>query len=82
MTPHEIHFFDDGRCSCLHTDLFPLQSLGTITTRRASSVEFNEASQEWEVRFAETPEIVSFSDPSRDACLEWERAELQPKIYQ
>ena len=65
-----------GTARCLHSDLIPLQSIGTLTVRRASSVEFNEQTQQWEVWPAsadyDTAAKVLFASPSRADCLLWE----------
>ena len=42
----------DGVVRCLHTDAIPLQSLGTLTVQRATSIEFNASTQQWEVKDA------------------------------
>jgi len=40
--------------------------------QRASAIEFNDRTQQWEVRLASQPGVVADSDPSRDVCLAWE----------
>lgn len=60
----------DGTGHCLHTDAIPLQSLGTLEVQRATSIEFNSASQQWEVKDATG--LTLHSDPSRSCCLAWE----------
>jgi hypothetical protein len=66
-------FDSDGSIRCLHTDLIPLQSLGHLTVRRASTVEFDEKRQVWQVlREIEPVLIVEFESPSREACLQFE----------
>jgi len=61
-----------GEVLCLYTEAIPLRSLGRITTRRASTVEFNDTVQEWQVG-EPGRDTVHYSHPSREACLEWER---------
>lgn len=71
-----IDFTPDGNGRCFHSDDIPLQSIGTLTVKRASTVEFNEQTQLWEVLTADsTPSIrhVLFVRGSREACLSWER---------
>lgn len=63
---------NDGSVECLWTEAIPLESLGTLHVKRASNVEFNEATQQWEVRLATAPDVVAYSDPSRAACIAWE----------
>lgn len=65
-----IRFEPTGHAICLHTDAINLAELGKLTVRRASTVEFNETSQQWEVKIGGT---VRFSSPIRAACLYWER---------
>lgn len=65
-----LTFEVDGTAHCLHTDLIPLQSLGTLTVQRASQIEFNPSAQQWEVKDA--GETVLFTNPSRSCCVEWE----------
>ena len=60
----------DGVVRCLHTDAIPLQSLGTLEVHRATSIEFNPAVQQWEVKDATG--LTLHSDPSRSCCLAWE----------
>lgn len=78
----------DGTARCLHSDLIPLQSIGTLTVRRASSVEFNEQTQQWEVHHAtkrvqvtvfppKTWPVILFKNPSRQACLDWEEQHFE-----
>jgi len=48
--------------------------------RRASTVEFNAHSQQWEVRFTEQPDQVVFTHPSRGECIKWEVSELNRRF--
>jgi hypothetical protein len=73
MHEHIITFAPDGTVRCLWTETLPLQELGRLDIQRASTVEFNRATQQWEVRLASKPEAVSFSHSSRETCLQWER---------
>ena len=57
-----------------------LAAIGPLTITRASTIEFNAASQLWEVRLASSPATVVFSDPSREKCLVWERDKLNAQI--
>ena len=60
----------DGVVRCLHTDAIPLQALGTLTVQRATTIEFNASTQQWEVKDAAG--VILHSDPSRSRCLAWE----------
>lgn len=63
-----------GSVQCLHSDLIPLQTLGTMTVKRASHVDFDEATQQWQVWPARS--VVGgkplYSNVSRAACLAFE----------
>jgi hypothetical protein len=65
-----LTFDPDGTGHCLHTDAIPLQSLGTLEISRATSIEFNSAAQQWEVKANDG--AILFVDPSRSCCLAWE----------
>jgi hypothetical protein len=65
-----LTFDADGVVRCLHTDAIPLQSIGTLTVQRASTIEFNPTTQQWEVK--NTAGVTLHSDPSRSCCLAWE----------
>ena len=55
---------------CLYMNLAGLKS------QRASNLEFNNATQHWEVK--DRKGKVRFIAKSRSACLEWEQTNLQP----
>ena len=65
-----LTFEPDGVVRCLHTDAIPLQTLGTLEIHRATTIEFNPAVQQWEVKDATG--LTLYSDPSRSRCLAWE----------
>ena len=65
-----LTFTQDGTVHCLHTDAIPLQSLGTLTVQRATTIEFNASTQQWEVKANEG--AILFTNPSRSCCLTWE----------
>jgi len=65
-----LTFDPDGLGHCLHTDAIPLQSLGTLHVERATTIEFNPLTQQWDV--TDAGGAVLFSDPSRSRCLAWE----------
>ena len=75
-TEHIITFAPDGMGRCLWTEAVPLHELGRLEVQRASTVEFNPAAQQWEVRLASGSESVAFSHPSRETCLQWERTTI------
>ena len=73
---HTITFASDGTARCLWTEAVPLHELGRLEIQRASTVEFNAATQCWEVRLASNPDVVAFSNASRETCLNFERKTL------
>ena len=70
-----ITFAADGNAHCLYHEAIDLHVLGRLECRRASQVEFNAESQQWEVSLPDSDEPV-FSSPNRQACLDWERHNL------
>jgi len=54
-----------------------LRTLGTLSCRRASHIEFDESSQEWRVLSTDRRRVL-FRNASRVACLDWEVDNLQP----
>ena len=69
--PEVLHFQPDGTGAGLYTEAIDLQQIGVLEMCRASTIEFNPDTQQWEV-FDYTGAKV-FTDPSREACLHWER---------
>jgi hypothetical protein len=59
-----------GNGHCLFTEAIDLSSLGPLEIVRASSIEFYQPTQQWEVQSVEG--VILFSHPSRQACLDWE----------
>ena len=72
----QISFKPDGTSQCLWTEALPLHELGRLEITRAGHIEFNNASQQWEV--IDRKGKVRFIAKSRSACLEWEQENLQP----
>ena len=70
-----IDVSSDGTAECLYTENLPLKSLGNISCRRATYIEFNTGAQEWEVISADNGRVL-FSHPSRQTCIEWEKENL------
>jgi hypothetical protein len=70
MTTPVITFDPAGNGRCLFTEAIDLSTLGALEIVRASTIEFNNAPQVWEVKSAEG--VLLFSHPSRQACLNWE----------
>jgi hypothetical protein len=70
-----ISFKPDGTAQCLWTEALPLHELGRLEIHRATNIEFNKATQQWEVK--DQKGRVRFIARSRSACLEWEHQNLQ-----
>jgi hypothetical protein len=71
-----ITFEPDGTARCLWTETVPLNELGRLEIHRATNIEFNNPTQQWEVR--DRRGHIRFFSKSRSACLEWEQSNLQP----
>jgi hypothetical protein len=69
--PEVLHFQPDGTGAGLYTEVIDLKQIGVLDVNRASNVEFNPDTQQWEVFDYTGPRV--FTDPSREACLRWER---------
>ncbi len=74
MAEFKLTFNADGLGRCLYSEAFPLQLLGRLSVVRATSIEFDEKSQKWEVR--DPSQRIQFRSDSREECLEWERMNL------
>ena len=59
-----------GTVTGLYTELIELSQLGHLEITRATSIEFNPATQAWDVTDANG--AILFSDASRARCLAWE----------
>ena len=71
-----ILFNPNGTALCVWTDAIPLHELGRLGITRATTIEFNNGTQQWEVK--DRKGKVRFFARSRSACLEWEQTNLQP----
>ena len=74
---HVLSVLPDGTINCLWTDSLPLAELGNLEIKRASTIEFSELMQMWEVCIDGTP---VYSSPSRSACLEWEHEHFNNQL--
>ena len=63
-----IAFNSDGTAQCLWTEALPLHELGRLEITRASNIEFNNTTQQWEV--SDQKGRVRFFARSRSVCLE------------
>ena len=73
-----LDFDCNGVGRCLYSELIDLRSLGTLSTKRATAIEFNNTSQLWEV-WSEQGERLYVS-PSRANCLNWESTSLDSEM--
>lgn len=64
-------FLRDGIITGLYDDTIPLMNLGTLSVKRASTIEFDNACQKWVVALPNGKEI--FSHPLREECLFFEK---------
>ena len=73
-----LRFHPGGSIDCLYTEAIDLRALGRLQVVRATDIRFCERAQLWKVRCASTGKLLH-SDPSREACLAWERNNMQVK---
>ncbi len=59
-----------GTITGLYTELIELHQLGRLEITRATTIEFNGSTQQWEVKDAAG--VILFTNPSRSRCLAWE----------
>ena len=71
-----ITFTPDGNGHCLYTEAILLGPIGALEIKRATSIEFNDHTQRWEVRDAKNNGLL-YQDASREICLRWEHENLQ-----
>ena len=72
MKPETVLTFNpDGTAQGLYTEAISLCALGRLSIQRASTIEFDDAIQQWVVRSPEGAEL--YQSPSRQRCLDWER---------
>jgi hypothetical protein len=70
MSTAVISFDRQGDGHCLYTEAVDLSSIGHLEIKRATMMEFNNGSQQWEVRHDGK---LLFQNPSRAICLAWEQ---------
>ncbi len=73
MKTTTITFNPNGAGSCLYTELIDLQQIGRLEVTRATTIEYNNKSQFWEVKNLKG--TVLYFSRSRTACLAWEHQE-------
>ncbi len=65
-----LTFKPNGIVTGLYTETIPLSALGALKVNRLTNIEFNDSTQQWEVK--DRTGTLLFSDPSREQCLQWE----------
>jgi len=71
MNTAVLTFNTNGAGSCLYTELIDLQSIGSLEVTRATTIEFNKGTQQWEI--TDTNGIILFTHSLRSLCLAWEQ---------
>ena len=71
MTLFTVTFASNGIGNCLYTEQIDLSTLGTLEISRATTIEFNQPQQLWEVR-NNKGELI-YQHASRNTCLLWEQ---------
>lgn len=67
-----LRFRPDGTGHGLYTEAIDLNRIGRLHIERASHVEFDDATQQWQV--IDTRGRRLHRDASRHACLQWEHS--------
>lgn len=74
MNSFTVTFAPDGTGACLYTELLDLSTLGLLEITRATTIEFNQPQQIWEVRNHQG--VLIHQHASRNACLHWEHQQF------
>ena len=77
MNEIAMTFTPDGTGHTLYTEAINLACIGPLEIRRATTIEFDNPTQDWLVR--DPAGVPLYSNPSRQQCLEWERQYLEAK---
>jgi hypothetical protein len=72
----------DGNAQCIYNEVIDLAEIGSLVIKRASTIEFNDGSQLWEVRWADMKptDPPAFTSPFRSECLYWEVETLNGRL--
>lgn len=68
----------DGGVQMLHDDTAEIETLGKVSVKRASHVEYDNERQQWYVQSAATLKILEYFN-TRDEALSWEKEYYSPK---
>jgi hypothetical protein len=77
MTTQIITFSPDGTAGAYGLKLCHFMNSCRLEIHRATKIEFNNASQHWELK--DRKGRVRFFAKARSACLDWEQHNLQPE---
>ena len=69
-----LTFDTSGNGSCFYSELIDLQSIGSLEVTRATTIQFNNETQFWEVK--DPRGAVLYFSRSRTLCLAWEQQEF------
>ena len=73
----------DGHVRCLYTEAIDLRKFGKLTTKRASTVQFNPHRQVWlvwEGTITSQKRRILYRHPYRETCLAWEREYFNERL--
>jgi hypothetical protein len=70
MTAFTLRFDPSGTGHAFFTEAIDLSAIGRLDIQRATTIEFHNGRQVWEVKDAHGQ--ILFAHPSRSACLHWE----------
>jgi hypothetical protein len=70
MNPSVLTFQPSGIVTGLYTEAIPLTVLGALQIQRLTTIEFNDSTQQWEVK--DRTGTLLLENTSRERCLEWE----------
>ena len=70
MTAFTLRFDPAGTGHAFFTEAIDLSAIGRLVIHRATTIEFHNEKQVWEVKDGEG--LILFAHPSRSVCLHWE----------
>lgn len=71
MNTTVLTFDNQGTGHCLYTELIDLPAIGSLQIVRATQIEFNNQTKEWEVK--DSNNQLLFHHASRSTCLAYEQ---------
>jgi hypothetical protein len=74
MSACVLTFHQTGMGTCYYSELIDLQAIGSLEVTRATTIEFNNQTQFWEVK--DQRGVVLYFNRSRTACLAWEHQDF------